>query len=388
MPNSAPNVAFWPDTPESLSQVLHLQSADKLKCHGTTRKEEGCKRDISRVNKASIDRLLDSIVAQRNSANARALLTEVAQLVVCQRDHQNQGPVLLAQWQKALKDAEARHAQKLASEEDSTQPDSPAIKKEEEESPTPTRIRAPPRPTPVAVKKEERPSKTHTLSQLDPVPSAENVKVPKRENSEDSASSSTQSTTELTPRKAHTSHTFEPFGKLKTTVQRNQCIKDKIRNPLSSREMPKPNGAPGWVYMYTLPDNLSSNIKIGYAANVQDRMRRIQHACGYKPEVVDKFSMPLYVKVERLVHAQLWNKRLREPGCPKCGKRHNEWFSVDCAEASRVVGMWAAWSRLEPYDEFGHLKTKWVMRLEEVDLEDPECWQEFVKELEQGQEVA
>lgn len=395
---TAPEVVSWPETSESLCQVLAIQSGTK--CHGQTKNthKPSCGTAISKQNRQNVEKLLDKIVSEGNLEKAHVLLEEVAYLVMCKRNHQNQGPTLLARWEKALAAAESRHAERISRIQSSKEKDSSLDGADENEAsvrpltlpssgaavvaeadlertrrPKPSALKSP------VVEKTQGPQSSTLPRTQSVVPRGRTVVIKR---TQQPASSSTTHPEPIPTQESPQQHTFERFGRPKSVIERNVFIMCKLRNQLLPSERPKPDRAAGWIYTYTLPSTHHTStplIKIGRALEVNKRMQGWKRKCNYTPVVLHQVSLPLHVKVEKLAHAYFWNQRMRDCGCPGCGVQHEEWFDVDVSDASRVVEMWAAWSRREPYDEENNLKAEWVLKLDEVDLRDPRCWELFVR---------
>lgn len=174
--------------------------------------------------------------------------------------------------------------------------------------------------------------------------------------------------------------TFNPFDHLKSTRETNEAIKAELLKP-----HPADTGfIYGFLHRNTLvrlgtgPALAAQVIKLGRTVNVKRRMKQWKKQCKYDPCVVLALEMPHHHRIERIVHHQLHNARLREFRCPGCGGQHNEWFRVNTVYAEHCVGMWMEFALRLPYDRFGALLPEWVARLEHVDLEDPGCWMWFV----------
>ncbi|KAJ0120277.1 hypothetical protein J7T55_001134 [Diaporthe amygdali] len=176
---------------------------------------------------------------------------------------------------------------------------------------------------------------------------------------------------------------FDPYGPLKSTTEINNGIKDLLLRYTGSDE--------GYVYGFKHPDDVALNpspgghsgiqlIKIGRSKNHQVRMRQIRKKCRYVPHTVFAHRMPHHVRIERIIHMQLHNSRLRDVGCTGCGARHEEWFRVEDGYAEHLVMLWKAFAESHPYDEQGAMLPMWRERLEQLDLDDADCWQHFIHE--------
>jgi hypothetical protein len=147
----------------------------------------------------------------------------------------------------------------------------------------------------------------------------------------------------------------------------------------------------GFVYGFQHPEDIALDpslpgahewsphlIKIGRSKNHRVRMRQISKKCGYTPHTVFAHFMPRHGMVERVVHTQMHNSRLRDVGCTGCGTRHEEWFRVDVRHAEHIVELWKAFVGCRPYGEQGAMLPAWRERLEQSDLSDADCWERFV----------
>lgn len=181
------------------------------------------------------------------------------------------------------------------------------------------------------------------------------------------------------------SRSFIPYGPPKSTLEINNTIKDLLLRRHAGTDE-------GYVYGFQHPDDVALDpssslegnewgphlIKIGRSKNHPARMRQISKKCGYIPHTVFAYHLPWHVMVERVVHAQLHNSRLRDVGCTGCGTRHEEWFRMDARHAEHAAELWKAFVERRPYDEQGAMLRAWHERLEQLDLGDADCWQRFV----------
>lgn len=186
---------------------------------------------------------------------------------------------------------------------------------------------------------------------------------------------------------------FNSWGRPKSTGEINNAIKDLLLRC-------HPNADEGFVYGFQHPDdaaldpllpenhNWTHLIKIGRSKNHQTRMKQIRKQCKYNPHTVFAHFMPRHGMVERVVHTQLHNSRLRDAGCFGCGARHEEWFRVDVRLAEDVVELWKAFVECSPYDEQGVMLPEWRERLEQLDLQDADCWTRFVHDAPSTRPVA
>lgn len=185
------------------------------------------------------------------------------------------------------------------------------------------------------------------------------------------------------PEREPATRSFNQYGPPKTISQINEGVKELLLEFHSADE--------GSVYGFTHPDDLALQaeegaprgvnlIKIGRSVNVQRRMREIREKCEYVPNVVFDLHMPHHHRVEKLVHLQLHNQRLRDVGCRGCHVRHMEWFRVDVEHARDLVSLWQTFCNSRPYDEQGEMLPELRERLEELDMDDAYCWERFITE--------
>ncbi|KIL96268.1 hypothetical protein FAVG1_01012 [Fusarium avenaceum] len=352
----------WPSSASTLCKLLEIDLSTDTKCRGynTTKTKARCTMGISKANCAIITQLLEQIVLIRSFSAAKSMLAQVAHLVMCKRYHRNQGPGRLLLWESILKSLEAT-----------------IIKKEDGES-NPlfetTTGKLPVFTSVVAVKQEIIP-KNET-----PKSNTTSIRI-----SQSSSSTLSEASPKSIPTKQAAStdskskHVFENYGLTRSIEHINKEIKKKLLRPLSEVEK-KPAGH---VYIYTFPESYHDAhpyIKIGYAVDVKVRMAEWKSQCGYPPELLGQFPAEHYAKVEKLVHAQLWNQRKRErDGCPACGVKHKEWFKVDTMTVNKNIGLWTTWMRQQPYNDDGVLQDKWRVRIEGFDMTDPSCWEYLAK---------
>ncbi|KAF5656829.1 hypothetical protein FHETE_10760 [Fusarium heterosporum] len=345
----------WPHTTPILEGLLEIDVKPKTKCHGTADSTNArCRNPISEANRVKIIKSLREIVDAGSFSAAQDILGEMAQLIMCQRRHQKDGPGRLSLWKDIFKRFDAA-----------------AIKKEDEQD-TPSSGKGTAKVsvyTAITLKQEVIPKKETPGSV-----------ITFHHKPQSSPSTPTKASPKCTPVKrsepvaSESKHEFEDFGLPRTIECINKKIKELLLRPLSREEMKQG----GQIYTYTFPESYHDaypHIKIGYAKDVKERMAQWRVQCAYTPELLGQFSSEHYVKVEKLVHAQLWNERKREKGCPTCRVWHQEWFKVHSMTVSKYIGLWTSWMRQTPYDDQGILQDKWQLRIESFDMTDPKCWE-------------
>lgn len=365
------HILSWPQSADNLRETL-LASCDDLKCHGVTLAHIGCKRLLGKARQGNISRLLDDVVAAGNLATARTLLDRLSRLVMCGKTHEGQGCELLRKWEQAFEEAEQRHREDGAAQKTATINVKVDVKQTASVKLAMDVKQVASRKLEVNLQ-SERASRQIVLRQA--------IKSELENKSDPDADTSIRAITSGPQDKATQSHIFVPYGKPRTQQQINKAIKGILGKPLSHKEI-ESLAKEGVVYIYTFADALHTqkkpHLKIGYTADYTRRMQAWARRCGYKPGDMCQTTAKLYMRVERLVHAQLWPHRRREDICPGCGGAHKEFFDLRLSEASRVIGLWAEWMRLNPYDENeGCLRKEWKDKLDKIDLEDPNCWDEF-----------
>lgn len=174
---------------------------------------------------------------------------------------------------------------------------------------------------------------------------------------------------------------FNPFSQPKSVREINEAIKAELLRPHPVVE--------GFIYGFSHPDITSVRlgtgplielelIKIGRSDNVGRRMHQWRKQCKYIPRLVFAHAMTHHRRIERIIHQQLHNARLREHlGCSGCGARHTEWFRIDAVYAQSLVVMWQGFTEQQPCDESGSMLPDWLEKIEQIDLDDHDCWISF-----------
>ncbi|MCJ1318643.1 hypothetical protein MMC15_003973 [Xylographa vitiligo] len=123
----------------------------------------------------------------------------------------------------------------------------------------------------------------------------------------------------------------------------------------------KEGGKRGFLYMFSTSADLGPR-KIGQTINIEERLREwskcVDDVNLVYPSTEDKKKDFKHVaRLERLVHTELKEFRLKKSGC-RCKKNnekknHVEWFQAPEALILAVIDKWAAWFNLDPYEEYG-----------------------------------
>jgi hypothetical protein len=147
-------------------------------------------------------------------------------------------------------------------------------------------------------------------------------------------------------------------------------IDDYIQSTLR-RPLPAPSDDKGFVYIFR-DSSRPGLVKIGMTkGTITDRRRGLETTCKRHLDVVylddedGKEQLPVanYQRAEKLVHEEL-DHRVRTFVCPKCQRKHREWFEVEEELAKLTVRRWTGFMRMRPYDEQGMLGMMWKDRLD------------------------
>lgn len=132
----------------------------------------------------------------------------------------------------------------------------------------------------------------------------------------------------------------------------------------------------GLIYMYWIPGNFGF-VKIGKTSgeSAEERLDKWKKQCGHKVEEYTRgekglaLQLPHAFRVERLVHDELRQYRMKEKSCEKCGAAHNEWFAIPQYHALKVIEKWSSWIRTRPYIE---TNGEWHLK-EPISIDDVLC---------------
>ncbi|KAI0842424.1 hypothetical protein F5Y06DRAFT_257596 [Hypoxylon sp. FL0890] len=316
----------WPETSDAVRHLLDIQHGDMLRCHGRSKNKSYCGNWLSKATGVKITELTSSIAAS-GSVTRRVLeiLKELAGAVMCKRWHQSQGSSTAEVWEQQLNS--------IAS------------------SP-----------------KRGRPS-----------PSSRNDQVPETPPTREKTSR-IPSPSDVPPRQSPHHH-FEYYCREKTFLETNLEVKHQLMTPLRKTEFD-----PGSIYAFSLPDSHFVNgnpsreyVKIGHSNNVHRRLTEISRKCQYQPRLIGVWEMPSPRRFERIIHLLLSSVRMSEPsGCPGCQVSHREWFKFNIRGIRDLIRSWQQWAMLQPYNNDGHLLSKWQKRLDELDLSHATCWVLFM----------
>ncbi|GKT50937.1 uncharacterized protein ColSpa_11118 [Colletotrichum spaethianum] len=387
---------MWPKTVTDLQTCLSTPVSSCTVCQGRAKSKPSCGNPISEKSRQRISSVVIDILKSGSLSSAAKHLERLASLVLCRRWHQAQVADKIVEWERRM-----REFLGLKGDEG----------KDSEKGETKPEIRRS-RPAACSTKTGScvaRPSNAGRPPVVDdvktePVDEKPRVSVVKQElvKEEDECKPKLDSIPfkrlpdkpAVSPCSPHkpTAHTFTPYSPSAPTSKINKDIIKKLIAPFTTGE--RKAADTGYIYGYRLPKghvtasgtDARRMIKIGYTNNPQRRMRQWESKCHYAPDLVFKRLAPHYIKMEEIVHLHLANERRWDRTCPGCGGPHKEFFEVDAEKAQAVVGMWAAWASLRPFDDEGRLMPYWAARLAALDVDDAECWDTFV--LEKGKKKA
>ncbi|KZL82880.1 hypothetical protein CI238_05363 [Colletotrichum incanum] len=388
----------WPKTLTDLQTCLSTPIGSCTKCQGRPKSKSTCMNPISKESRESISSVVLDILNSGSLSSAARHLERLASLVLCKRRHQTQVADKIVEWERRIREF-------LGLKGDEEKVDEKVETKAEGWKPRTTSCSA---KTGSCVAKPSNAGRSSVAADVktEPVDEKRRVSVVKQEivkEEDDDECKPTldsipfnhlpdRSTIPPSPPYKPTAHNFTPYNPPALTSKINKDILEKLIAPFTKEE--RKAAGTGYIYGYRLPKGHTTAsgtdtrrmIKIGYTNDPQRRMRQWASTCHYAPDLVFKRLAPHHVKMEEVVHLHLANERRWDRGCPGCGKNHKEFFEVDVEKAQAVVGMWAAWASLGPFDEEGRLTAYWAARLKAVDVDDAGCWDTFV--LEKGKTKA
>lgn len=151
---------------------------------------------------------------------------------------------------------------------------------------------------------------------------------------------------------------FRPYQtkRARASIVTNWVIKQAER-PLTRRQCKA-----GYLYVYWNKATFGI-YKIGFTTlDVDERLKGWESQCKHTAQKL--YQSPFEVKnverLEKLVHAELKEFRVKEYGCHGCLGNHDEWFKdVDFEVIRESIAFWTKWIMEEPYEE---VKGKWLLK--------------------------
>ncbi|KAL0942164.1 chitin synthase [Colletotrichum truncatum] len=353
--------AKWVKSTSELRSCLGPKLDTCAKCQGHSKNKSSCGNPISQASRSQITSVLFDMVQSGSISCAAQHLEHLASLVLCKRYHQNQIAEKATEWRIRLRSFLGLN-DILVKQENGHNEGSPTASLHK------PKIKSEPTTDFATVVKEEDDGATVKLETIT-----------------SSKESGLRVGEQIKAESKSAIHSFTPFHQTRPMSTINKEVIKKLQAPFMKSEMEDHTKREGYIYGYKmpeghkLPDESSCRmIKIGFTDNLEKRMQEWQKRCQYEPQVVFSYKVFHHVKMERIIHLHLGNERRKETKCPGCEKNHIEFFDVDTPRAEAVVMMWAVWARLRPFDEEGRLSQCWAQKLNEMNTEDPDCWENFI----------
>ena len=127
----------------------------------------------------------------------------------------------------------------------------------------------------------------------------------------------------------------------------SEWVIQQAEKPLTPRERKA-----GYLYVYWNKSTFGV-YKIGFTTrNVDERLREWERKCKHtaQKQYESPFAVRNIERLERLVHAELKEYRVKEYGCHGCLKNHDEWFNgVGLKVILKSIAFWTEWIMKEPY---------------------------------------
>jgi hypothetical protein len=378
----------------NIRKELNIQDGEKILCHGKKGDGTRCKQRVSAKNRQHADVIIAALARDRDiSPTTRNTLFLLAELLLCQRFHQDQAFEKSEEW--------LRKVQELFPPADAApeQPFTPPFSRTatvDSETPRSTassvfsRVGSIAISTPTTSPPSERRYNTRATASGSPLRSR----------------STNTTTTIVDDEPLHVAH---PRVTRRTTSERlaglltpepvyphfmplppknSSAFLTNLYN-LITRPFKKRDGLPG--YLYGFKRDGGDYIKVGFTSknSTEPRIRGWNTQCKQRVIVVLEKYVPHAGKMESLIHATLYHERRREAlvngACNDgrgCHKEHKEWFEVTLERLQEVVGEWIRWFERTPYDKDGHLKSEWVEKINKLRKEQkkplPDLWRSWI----------
>lgn len=115
----------------------------------------------------------------------------------------------------------------------------------------------------------------------------------------------------------------------------------------------------GSIYIFGWP-RVPGLLKIGYVELLPEKRVGKWEGCHPEATFLFKVDIAFPERMETLIHADLAGKRyILRQGCPRCGRKHDEWFAVTLEEARRVIEDWREIAASPLYMEDRTLSREW-----------------------------
>ena len=153
---------------------------------------------------------------------------------------------------------------------------------------------------------------------------------------------------------------YRPYYQSASSYRSNveDWVMKQAATPLTVSELEE-----GYLYVYWNQATFGVR-KIGYTSkDVSERLRRWETQCKHIAE--EQYRSPSKVRnvkrLERLVHAELKDYRVKEHGCHGCLGNHEEWFrGVGLDIIHESIAFWTEWMVEGQYEE---VKGEWRLKM-------------------------
>ena len=152
---------------------------------------------------------------------------------------------------------------------------------------------------------------------------------------------------------------YRPPGSAYLTV--SEFVMQQAMEPFDVIGDPEKELGEGHLYVYG--NEATSGVrKIGFTTNdVDARLKDWETSCRRtaKEEYRSPGKVRHAAKIERLVHGDLLEYRVRELACRTCLKSHIEWFKgVSLTSIIGRIEAWSQWINQQPYEQVG---SRWCL---------------------------
>ena len=157
---------------------------------------------------------------------------------------------------------------------------------------------------------------------------------------------------------------YEPKSIFDVFVPYKSAPNESVASEIFHR-IPHDDKPSGEVYFFTRPHS-SGYVKIGYSAATTGAEGRLLAQLDCYPGIVmGKIVRLQYPKrMEKLIHLQMAEHRVKIGRCGWCNSTHEEWFRMESGDAEKVMDEWVEVVEREAlYDNRGWLTDRWWKRV-------------------------
>jgi hypothetical protein len=355
---------------DKIRNRFEIDGGNRLSCQGIPQNGKRCTNWISNKSHESAEAIIDVIEKARSSSFAtRDKILVLAQLLMCQKFHQDQAAGKSEEWfaivQKLFPTADA-----VPEEKSSTPPFNRSSTVNNLATPsTSSRVGSIANSTAYSTPPKSPPSqRRYADTKTSPV--ASRFSTSTIENKAIVTDRPSLSPHIRITRRAVTERIEPLFPEFTPLSPKNRQgvlkhLYDMIIRPFGKKDKEK-----GYLYRFKRPG--SNLIKVGYTNRLETRMEELRKGCNQELTVILSEPATHAYKMETLVHAALYQERRHEVlvnglcnGGKGCSTRHREWIAVTEARLRAVVSKLSRWFDAEPYEN-GILKPKWVEHIDKV----------------------